>query len=388
VAHHLVLVPGGSSSSGDAFVENWGSDCSVPSTAVSVNNSKLPDPFKKIDGSRVTTKADWKCRHQEIRRLVEDHVYGKKPIPESVTGTVARDKITVNVSHQGKSASFSVTVKTPSGNGPFPAIITYGGMGTTLPSSALNGVAVIELNVTSVANETSKAGAFYTVHGSTHQATGVLAAWGWGVSRIIDLMEKDPNKLFNPAKVAVSGCSRWGKGAFAAGAMDDRIALTIPVEPGVGGTAIFRGVPGESGAQPLNSAFTEAKWLGEVFSKYTSSPNTNPVDTHEIIGLIAPRGFLLLEQLSADWLGLTSSANGVLAGAEIYKALGVPTNISQQVGAGRSHCSADSSWTAPLTASINRFLKDQNVATGTISQQSAKKGDKAKWVDWTTPTLQ
>ena len=32
-----------------------------------------------------------------------------------------------------------------------------------------------------VANEASKAGAFYTVHGSTHQATGVLAAWGAGV---------------------------------------------------------------------------------------------------------------------------------------------------------------------------------------------------------------
>ena len=30
--------------------------------------------------------------------------------------------------------------------------------------------------------------------------------------------------------------------------MDDRVAPTIPVEPGVGGTAIFRGVPGEKAA--------------------------------------------------------------------------------------------------------------------------------------------
>ncbi|MEY4590621.1 MAG: hypothetical protein RL497_2697, partial [Pseudomonadota bacterium] len=336
-------------------------------------------------------KSEWLCRKQEIRRLVEDHALGKKPIPESTTGTVSSSSISVKVSHQGKTASFSATVTMPSGTGPFPAAIVYG----TTPTAAkfqAQGVAVINMNPESVATEKNKTGPFYTVHGSTHQASGVLVGWGWGVSRIIDVLEKEKaagnNKLIDPARIAVSGCSRWGKGAFAAGVMDDRVALTVPVEPGVGGTAIWRGVPGESGAQPLTSAFTEAKWLGDVFSKYQSSPNTNPVDTHEMIGMIAPRGFLLLEQLSADWLGLTSSANGALAGAEIYKALGVPNNITQSVGPGKSHCSFDSTWDAPLTANIKRFLKGESVTTGGINQQSSKKGDKSKWVDWATPTLE
>ena len=40
----------------------------------------------------------------------------------------------------------------------------------------------------------------------------------------------------------MTGCSRYGKGAFIAGAFDERIALTLPVESGTAGVPIWRGI--------------------------------------------------------------------------------------------------------------------------------------------------
>lgn len=69
---------------------------------------------------------------------------------------------------------------------------------------------------------------------------GAMTAWAWGVSRILDVLETLPDTTINSKKVAVTGCSRNGKGALVAGALDSRIALTIPQESGSGGTACWR----------------------------------------------------------------------------------------------------------------------------------------------------
>src|SRR5690242_12585015 len=53
-----------------AAVEDEGADCPVPASNT-INNSQLPDPFTKLDGTRIKTKADWRCRRAEIRELAE-----------------------------------------------------------------------------------------------------------------------------------------------------------------------------------------------------------------------------------------------------------------------------------------------------------------------------
>ncbi|MGP4111170.1 glucuronyl esterase domain-containing protein, partial [Streptomyces sp. 4N509B] len=110
-------------------VEDEGADCAVNPGQTS-SNPQLPDPFTRLDGTRVSTTEDWRCRRAEIREMAERHVYGDKPAPpDSVTGTVTNSQITVNVSDNGRSASFSASVSLPSGTGPFPAVIVYGGFG-------------------------------------------------------------------------------------------------------------------------------------------------------------------------------------------------------------------------------------------------------------------
>ena len=69
-------------------------------------------------------------------------------------------------------------------------------------------------------------------------------AWAWGVSRIIDVIEQSGGSILKADAIGVTGCSRFGKGAFVIGAFDQRIALTMPIESGSAGVPIFRGDPG------------------------------------------------------------------------------------------------------------------------------------------------
>ncbi|SNS93375.1 Cellulose binding domain-containing protein [Asanoa hainanensis] len=375
-----------------AAVEDDGTDCPVPGSGSPIASSRLPDPFRKVAGTRITSKSDWRCRRAEIKELAERHVYGDKPgKPASVTGTVSSSGITVNVAHNGRSASFSASVQLPSGTGPFPAVIVLGGFGADTATIRATGAAVISYDPLAVGREgtprTNKQGAFYSIYGAT-SSTGLLAAWAWGASRIIDVVEQSGGSILRADAMGVTGCSRYGKGAFAVGAFDQRIALTMPIESGSAGVPILRGIPGESGAQPLSSAYGEQPWLGDAFSAYTGNPSSLPIDTHEVVAMVAPRGLFVMENPHIDWLAARSGSVAALAGAEVYKALGAGENITywSDVSDG-THCASRSEWRTPLQQHIQKFLLKTGNAAGTFRISSRKAGNLAEWRDWQTPTL-
>jgi len=101
-------------------VEDTGAGCPVSLPGSLTANSMLPDPFTRLNGTRISSVADWTCRREEILQLAQRYIYGTKPAkPASVTGTVSSTNITVNVSNNGKSASWSAGVQLPStGSGP------------------------------------------------------------------------------------------------------------------------------------------------------------------------------------------------------------------------------------------------------------------------------
>lgn len=392
---------GSSGSPGTPNGEDDGADCTVaglPDSGSLSTNTKLPDPFKKLDGTRMTAKAEWRCRREEIKKMAEKYAFGAKPAtPQSgVTGTVSNTNITVNVTDGGKSTTFSASVKLPtSGTAPYPAIVVYGGasFGAPLDNAVVNseGVAIINYDPYAVGQEgtgrANKQGAFYGVYGST-STTGLLVAWGWGVSRIIDVIEKSDGKILQADAVGVTGCSRFGKGAFLAGVFDQRVALTMPIESGTAGVPIWRGVPGE-GAQSLSSAYGEQPWFGDAFTAFTAAPTKAPLDTHELVAMVAPRGLFIMDNPHIANLGPKSAHVAALAGAEFYKALGAGGNITYwsdvQNGA---HCSMRPEWSAPLKSNIEKFLKKTGSDPGVIKASSSASGNLADWIDWTTPTLQ
>nr|WP_218920438.1 hypothetical protein [Lentzea guizhouensis] len=186
------------------------------------------------------------------QKLSARYVYGEKPAkPSTVSGTVSSSNITVTVAHNGRSASFSARVELPSGSGPFPVVVVLGGFGADTATIKASGAAVISYDPLAVGREgtprNNKQGAFYSVHGSA-SSTGLLLAWAWGVSRMIDVIEQSGGTILKADAVGVTGCSRYGKGTFVTGAFDQRIALTTPIESGSGGAPAFRSIARESGA--------------------------------------------------------------------------------------------------------------------------------------------
>ncbi|MCK9561358.1 MAG: Ig-like domain-containing protein [Bacteroidales bacterium] len=379
-------------------VENEGTSCSVTiPTSFNTPNANLPDPFLKLNGQRMTTTDEWTCRRQEILKLLEATCYGTKPAkPSSVSGTVSRTSISVNAG----GATFSVTITMPSGgSAPYPLVIRYDNSGVPAANFTSNGVAVANFTTSNVGggSRTNKTGAFYTAN-SSYRATGHLAAWAWGVSRIIDVIEADPNKLFDPTKIGVTGCSRDGKGAFAAGVLDQRIALTMPMESGTGGMASMRVAynnrdqgGGTNGAQSPSSAYGEQPWLGDVFSSFQNNPNNLPIDMHEAIALVAPRGFLAVYKTAASagqWLNVPGSHVSAVAGAEVYKALGVGGNFGWLNTGTAAHCSWVSSYDATVKDFIDIFLhRTKTPGTAPIFTENNRPAAAASMINWTTPTL-
>jgi len=392
---------GGAPSTGDwGKVEDPGAGCPVTATlpeyAALKADGKLPDPFMKLDGTRIKDKSEWKCRREEILKQLQKYIYGEKPIPAkgSVTGTVSTTKISVKVTEGSKTTSFDVSVNMNGATAPAPAIISYGA-----GASAPMGVAKITLTaIESTGGTGGKTGPFYTFYGSNHPA-GYMVAQAWQVSRIIDLLEQNPGTI-DPYRVGLTGCSRNGKGAFAGGVFDNRIALTIPCESGIGGTPALRLKeqldPGaNSTAEWPFHAISYVRWLSEVslgpfaVSNDAAGDNTDrlPVDMHEAMALIAPRGFYIVDNPGITNLDPKSAYVTGMAGKAIFKALGVGDNFAYQ-GAGGTHCQWRSQYDASLKAMVDKFLLGKDTTmTGNFATDLGSKPDDKMYYSWDTAEL-
>jgi len=400
---------GGGAGPGPLSAENNSADCVVaelPEPGDLPSIPKLPDPFVKVDGTRVATRAEWRCRRQEIRKQAEKYILGEKPMPDVVTGTVTETSITVHVEALGKSIDFNASIVLPStGTPPFPAVISLGRPGSlTLGESRIlgQGVAVIYYDNYVLGKEgTPEAsrgkpnpGKFYDIYGGDHSA-GLLIAWAWGASRLLDVLEQSGGSIIDITGIGVTGCSRFGKGAFTIGVFDDRIALTIPQEPSTGGDPALRIMDKLPGAERTDYNYNGLNWLSDNFEPFVFRNNTSyavnlPIDTHALIGMLAPRGLLVLENPHQTQMGAPAGHMATLGGLEVYKALGVEENVSYHSAvANTAHCSYKDEYTDLLTRSIAAFLKHTGAPPGEIlvGSGSGASVPRADWIDWTAPTL-
>src|SRR4051812_9524964 len=118
---------------------------------------------------------------------------------------------------------------------------------------------------------------------------GSLRALAWGADRAMDYFETD--KAVDARHVGVEGHSRWGKATLVTMAYDERFAIGYVSSSGEGGAKLHRRKFGEL-IENLNGT-TEYHWMAGNFMKYGGRWNTLPVDSHELIALVAPRPLLL-----------------------------------------------------------------------------------------------
>ncbi|OCH94837.1 hypothetical protein OBBRIDRAFT_721831 [Obba rivulosa] len=375
--------------------------CSTPTTVSGFTNAALPDPFVFNDGTPVQTVEDWACRRAQIGALIQGYEAGTLPgkldqLSGSFSQSGTKGTLTITAETGGKSISFASTITYPSGTVPasgWPLVIAYEGGSIPIPS----GFAVLSYSNSNMAQQNDASsrgqGLFFQLYG-TNATASAMTAWVWGVSRIIDVLETTPAANINLQAIAVTGCSRDGKGALMAGAFEPRIALTIPQESGSGGDACWRLSLWEqqhgSVVQTATEIVTENVWFSTNFANFVNTLNVLPYDHHLLAAMVAPRGLISYENTDFAWLSPLSSFGCMSATHTVFQALGVPQNHGfEQIG-GHAHCAWPANLTASLDAFFDSFVLNQTASTTFFSTNDVFYGvpwNASQWINWTTPTL-
>jgi hypothetical protein len=263
-----------------------------------------------------------------------------------------------------------------------------------LPSNA----AVIAFNNDDMAEQNDQSsrgvGKFFDLYGADATASSMMA-WVWGISRVIDVLEEIPGHLnVDLTRLAVTGCSRNGKGALVTGAFEPRIALTIPQESGSGGAGCWRisdnmlanGIV----TQTASEIVQENVWFAESFDAFVNDTALLPFDHHMLAGLVAPRALFVIDNTGIDWLGPESVFGCMKTANTVWQALGIPDHMGiSQVG-NHSHCAFPASEQPQLSAFFDKFFAgDRQANTSVIETDGADDLGfvDSDWIDWTIPKL-
>ncbi|HZL34723.1 MAG TPA: hypothetical protein VFC78_05385 [Tepidisphaeraceae bacterium] len=297
---------------------------------------ELPNPFVFSDGSPVKTPADWRRRREELKTLFLYYEYGRPaPDPGNVKGqeqAAGKDGATGAETRQilltmGPSEKISTTlfITIPPGKGPFPTIVKgdlcWGRVAPEIVGQIIGrGYALVEFDRTNIApdDKTRDKGVLAAFPDADQ---GDLAAWAWGYARVNDYLLTQ--HFVDKGKLIATGHSRGGKAALLAGALDERIALTVPNGSGAGGAGCYRVQPPKT--EDLKAIVTHfPNWFGPRFAGFIGHVDQLPFDQHEVRALVAPRALLDTEGEGDIWANAHGTQQSYLAAKEVYKFLGAP----------------------------------------------------------------
>jgi hypothetical protein len=325
-----------------------------------VGDYELPELFKMQDGRIAGTTEDWiRRRRPEILELFKKEMYGRSPgrpddlkfevkstKTNALDGLATRKEILVHVPSKPKWPGMMVLLYIPNkAPKPVPAFIglSFGGNHavTTEPDVQIttrwvpNVKGLINDNHATEASRGHEAsrwpiktivehgyalatayygdlepdyregwkesvrsifGDFALQPDQAPEGWGAIGAWAWGLSRIMDLLETQPE--IDAKKVAVMGHSRLGKTSLWAGAQDQRFAIVISNDSGEGGAAIMRRNFGET-VDRINTSFPH--WFNGNFKNYNTNVNALSIDSHLLIALMAPRPVYIASAAEDLW---------------------------------------------------------------------------------------
>ncbi len=364
----------------------------------------LPDPFQFLDGSKVTSTEDWYKRAEEIKNLAMFYEFGVMPdtTGEEISYTLGEwtadaatktqsATLTINVKNGSRTARpFTATVYKPTADstiaGPYPVVIAFGWSISAKEMQRITqaGYVAVVLNVGEVAaDNATKAGAFGDLYPYEESQVGTICAWSWGASRLLDVLEKGAVADADASKAAVSGLSRYGKTAMAAGLYDSRFGVIHMGSSGAGGAGTYRvassledsvypippwpetgysstsndgtvvpgnmiphmpGKPTETTEIMRDLQGRFGYWFCDNYSEITkefSDPKYLPYDHHELIAALAPNAALLTFGINDWWCNHEAMYVGYYEASRVYDYLGLSDKIGIRTRDGGHFMAAD-----------------------------------------------
>jgi hypothetical protein len=341
----------------------------------------LPDPLRSIAGKPVRDAIAWReSRRPEILDLFARHMYGRTPVdttplifkpvsidPHALDGLAVRKELAIQLTARTDGPHIHLLLYLPAKAArPVPAFLglNFDGNHTIQPDPGISlstnwmranpnrGIvdhAATEASRGSsasrwpVASILQRGYALITAYygdlepdhpqgwrsgvrsiiappgpdGFAPEAWGAIGAWAWGLSRIMDYLEQDPD--INAQRIALLGHSRLGKAALWAGAQDQRFAIVISNNSGCGGAALSRRQFGET-VQRINTTFPH--WFSGSFKRYNSREADLPVDQHLLLALIAPRPLYVASAQEDLWADPRGEFLAALHADPVYQLLG------------------------------------------------------------------
>jgi hypothetical protein len=294
-----------------------------------LSHPRYPDIelLRMKDGTRVhTARAWWTRRRPEILRDVQDNLYGYIPhrrrwpaiawsVGQVRTGTAngipfQERVVTGTIDISGYPQVRNVpriqgTLRTPLDRAgrPVPVIVVFGGSNSEWQFTGPRGYGVCAFDWAQLQPDSGGANLSSYIIGLINKGRwrrpgdwGALAAWSWGISRLIDYFETDPE--VDATRIGVQGHSRFGKATLVAAAYDQRVAAAFPSAAGAMGTSWARRAWGET-LELVCCADTEYHWVAGNTMRYAGELNPGtywprrvwnlPVDVHCVMALVAPR---------------------------------------------------------------------------------------------------
>jgi hypothetical protein len=316
----------------------------------------LPNVLKTSKNKTIRNKKDWEqLRRPEILKLFEDNIYG--PIPtqfDSLKFTIANEdkvsmdgkahlkEIVIEVFRERKSVSINLVLFTPNNvSGAVPAFLLINNRGKENmdPTRAIksefwpaeividSGYAVAAFHVGDVAPDDKNLfmnGVLQLYPEQLNAANGMrsIAAWGWGASRALDYLERDP--AIDADKVVLVGHSRGGKASLWAAAQDQRFSICVTNCSGNSGAALSRRQFGER-ISAINEAFPH--WFNDNYKAFNNQENNLPVDQHMLIALIAPRPVYATNASEDLWADPTGTFLSLKHAEPVYSLYGLMSGL-------------------------------------------------------------
>ena len=338
----------------------------------------LPRVLAFTDGSAITQRGEWEKRRDEILDIFSKEVYGVSPnwdgemtateVSSAEVGKAIRKEIKLTLHRKGKTVDMYLLLFMPHQQTTAPVFLGlnfYGnhtlsddeevlvtqswmrdnkdlGIENNRASAKSRGMRMPNWPVEDIVEKGYGLASLYYgeidpdfddgfqngVHGLFDQhrdesSWGSVAAWAWGLSRVMDYLVTLPGVDAN--KVAVLGHSRLGKAALWAGATDPRFSLIISNNSGCGGAALSRRRFGET-VEKINTSFPH--WFTDSFKRYNGREDELPVDQHQLLATLAPRPLYIASGEDDQWADPRGEFLGGVEASlayEIYQKTGIPT---------------------------------------------------------------